>query len=125
MPGRARPRASARQFMLLAVNRPAQEPQVGAASSMKSVRSSGDTSPRCAMPASSARLLTSMARPWKQPASMGPPLTRMAGTSSLAMAIIMPGVILSQLLTRTMASRAWASIIASMESAMSSRLASG
>ena len=31
LPGRARPRASHRQFMLLAVNMPEQEPQVGQA----------------------------------------------------------------------------------------------
>ncbi len=47
------------------------------------------------------------------------------GTLSRAIAIIIAGVILSQFVTQTIASSACAIIIASMESAMSSRLGSG
>ncbi len=55
---------------------------------------------------------------------MGPPETKMAGMFVRMAAIIMPGVILSQLLMHTMASTQWAFTMYSTLSAMRSRLGS-
>ena len=60
-----------------------------------------------------------------QPVAITPPETMIVGTSSLAAAIIIPGVILSQSGIITIASKLWPFIIHSTESAISSRLASG
>ena len=56
---------------------------------------------------------------------MGPPGTRMVGIFSRMAAISIPGTILSQPGSMTMASNWWASIMYSMESAMISRLGRG
>ncbi len=121
-PGRAMPSASARQFMLLAVNRPAQEPQPGQACASYSPSSASFSRPslNAATPSNTESRPT--ARPFIRPASIGPPLTITDGMLSRAAAISMPGVILSQLVTRTSASSWWASAMVSIESAMSSRL---
>ena len=55
---------------------------------------------------------------------MGPPPTMMAGTLSRMAAMSMPGTILSQHGTSTMASNACAMVMDSTVSAMSSRLGS-
>ena len=59
-----------------------------------------------------------------RPASIGPPLTKMVGMLQRAAAIIIPGTILSQLGMQIMASKRWASIMVSTQSAISSRLGS-
>ena len=58
------------------------------------------------------------------PASIGPPDTKTVGMFSRSAAISIPGVILSQLETQTMASAQCALTMYSTESAMSSRLGS-
>ena len=125
LPGRPMPTASVRQFMELAVNIPAQDPQVGQAAS--SIREScfSVISPERTAPTDSKTVIRSMGSAFSGcfPASMGPPLTTMAGRSRRADAMSIPGTILSQLGTSTRASNAWAVAITSMESAMSSRLA--
>ena len=55
---------------------------------------------------------------------MGPPDTKMVGILTRMAAIIMPGVILSQLLMHTMASAQWAFTMYSTLSAIRSRLGS-
>jgi hypothetical protein len=121
-PGSARPSASVRQFIELAVNMPEQEPQVGQAERSIAIRSSSLTrssaaatmastrSSACALPASTTL-----------PASIGPPETNTAGTSILSAAISMPGVILSQFEMQTTASAQCALTMYSIESAMISR----
>ena len=56
---------------------------------------------------------------------MGPPETITAGMLRRAAAMSIPGVTLSQLVSKTMASKAWAVIMISMESAINSRLGMG
>ena len=134
LPGRARPIASVRQFIELAVNIPAQEPQVGQADSSISLSSASETaasadaiieSIRSSLrpvgtfrSAPSATVLTIL------PASIGPPDTNTVGMFSRRAAISMPGVILSQLETQTRPSAQCALTMYSTESAMSSRLGS-
>ena len=60
--------------------------------------------------------------PSTRPASMGPPLTNTVGIFTLAAAMSKPGTFLSQLGTITSPSKPWARAIASVESAMSSRV---
>ena len=123
-PGRPIPMASVRQFMELAVNMPAQEPHVGHAVSSISASSASPILPDLKAPTASKTLTRSIFFPSWVPASMGPPLTTIVGRFSRAAAISMPGTILSQFVTITMASKAWAMAITSTESAISSRLAS-
>ncbi len=127
-PGSPRPMASVRQFMELAVNIPEQEPQVGQAASSMADNSSSVIFPARTAPTHSKTVIRSIFfdAPWVGwlPASMGPPLTTTVGMSRRAAAMSMPGTILSQLGTSTRASKAWAVAMISMESAMSSRLAS-
>ena len=59
-----------------------------------------------------------------RPARIGPPETKIVGTSRRTAAISMPGTILSQLGMQIMPSKAWAATIVSTESAISSRLGS-
>ena len=58
----------------------------------------------------------------QSPASIGPAVTTMLGTFNRAAAMIMPGVILSQLVRSTKPSNWCASTIDSTESAISSRV---
>ena len=123
MPGSARPSASVRQFIELAVNMPEQEPQVGQAERSCTSLSASET--RSSAPATmavmrSARILAPLT-PGIFPASIGPPETKIDGTLRRIEAISMPGVILSQLLMQTMASAQWALTMYSTLSAMSSR----
>ena len=118
LPGRARPRASLRQFMELAVNMPEQEPQVGQALRSTSARSTSLTWSSAAMTMASIK---SSERPKARPASMGPPDTNIAGIFKRMAAMSIPGVILSQLEIHTMASTVWALHMYSTESAISSR----
>ena len=66
--------------------------------------------------------MTSLPASFVLPASMGPPETKITGMLSLREALIIPGVILSQLLMQTMASAQWALTMYSTESAINSRL---
>ena len=117
-PGRARPMASLRQFMELAVNMPEQEPQVGhAACSTRRTCSSLMVSSADSTMAS----IKSSPFPSSCPASIGPPDTKMVGMLSRMAAMSMPGVILSQLLIQIMASALCALTIYSTLSAMRSR----
>src|SRR5690606_37098966 len=131
LPGSARPRAALRQFMLLAVNMPEQEPQVGQAerSRARSSPSLTASSPAAIMGSmrSSLRSKGLPSRSWVPsvtPASMGPPETKIVGTFKRIAASIMPGVILSQFEMHTSASAQWAFTMYSTLSAMSSRLGS-
>ncbi|MNN48014.1 hypothetical protein D3C81_1624640 [compost metagenome] len=123
LPGRARPRASVRQFIELAVNMPEHEPQVGQALRSYSATFSSEAEESAAMTMASTR-----SRPWLAslvlPASIGPPETKITGMFRRRAAISMPGVILSQLEMHTMASAQWALTMYSTASAMISRLGS-
>ncbi len=124
LPGSPIPIASVRQFMEFAVNIPAQEPHVGHALSSISASACTSILPDLTAPTPSNTLTRSTFLPLKFPASIGPPLTTTVGRFSLAAAISMPGTILSQFGTMTIASKAWAIAITSTESAINSRLAS-
>ncbi|MNY48514.1 hypothetical protein D3C86_1838550 [compost metagenome] len=123
MPGRARPKASIRQFIELAVNMPEQLPQVGQA-----LRSYSATVSSEQLSSAAATMASTRSRPWLAslvlPASIGPPETNTTGMFRRRAAISMPGVILSQLEMHTMASAQWALTMYSTESAMISRLGS-
>lgn len=100
-PGNDKPRASVRQFILLAVNIPEQDPQVGQAACSAIASSSSLTLLSAPITMASTR---SSLRPPIIPASIGPPDTKMVGIFSLMAAISIPGVILSQLLIQIRAS---------------------
>ena len=108
--------------MVLAVNMPEHEPQPGQADCSISLSSSSVMVPALTEPTPSKMWFRSTGWPLNLPASMGPPLTKMAGTLSRTAAISMPGTILSQLGMKTRASKAWPSAMISTVSAMSSRL---
>ena len=94
MPGRAIPSASERQFMLLAVKSPEQQPAPGHAHLSIAASSSSLTWSEAA---ASITLMRSTFVSWWLPASMGPPETIAAGMPMRATAISMPGTTLSQL----------------------------
>ncbi|OPZ97380.1 MAG: hypothetical protein BWY72_01240 [Bacteroidetes bacterium ADurb.Bin416] len=119
LPGRAKPRASLRQFMELAVNIPEQDPQVGQAACSTRCTSSSLT---VSSAESTMASIKSRCRPSSSPASIGPPETKMVGIFRRMAAIIIPGVILSQLEMQIMASALWALTMYSTLSAMMSRL---
>ena len=107
--------------MLLAVNMPEQEPQVGQAFCSSSSNSSSLT---LLSPAAIMGSIRSSFRSPLIPASIGPPETKIVGTFRRMAAISIPGVILSQLLMQISASAQWALTIYSTESAIRSRLGS-
>ena len=123
LPGSARPIASARQFIELAVNMPEHDPQVGQAFSSMIAMSSSET---FSLTASEIALIRSSLRTVPStrtalPASIGPPETKTVGMLSRSAAISMPGVILSQLEMQTRASAQCALTMYSTESAIRSR----
>ena len=120
LPGKANPSASVRQFMEFAVNIPEQEPTPGQALFSSSVKSSSLIFPVCLAPTASNTSTRSIALSLNCPASIGPPLTIMAGMFKRSMAINMPGTILSQLQISTSPSKGCAIAMISTESAMSS-----
>ena len=129
LPGSARPIASVRQFIELAVNMPEQEPQVGQADSSISSSSASDTEGSAEATMGSMRSSLRppapvTAAPSGLPASIGPPETNTVGMFSRMAAISMPGVILSQLEMQIRASAQCALTMYSTESAISSRLGS-
>ena len=95
-PGSDRPMDSATQAMVLAVYIPLHEPHPGKARSSICLSSSMPILPADSSPTASKIAVTSTFLPLYKPERMGPPVTMMEGMSSLAAAIIMPGVILSQ-----------------------------
>ena len=124
LPGRARPRASFRQFMLFVVNMPEQEPQVGHAerSISRSSASETESSPAAIIGSIRSSLRPARSRvPADLPASIGPPETKIVGTLSRIAASSMPGVILSQFEMQTRASATWAWTMYSTLSAIRSR----
>ena len=75
------PIASARQFMLLAVNIPEQLPQVGQAAFSIASSSSAEIWPLCRLAPAMKASIRSMGLPSSVlPASIGPPETKMVGT---------------------------------------------
>jgi hypothetical protein len=123
LPGRARPSASTRQFIELAVNIPEHEPHVGHAErSTRSTSASGASARPAIAMAETRSTRTSRPPSATLPASIGPPDTNTVGTSRRMAAMSMPGVILSQFEMQTRASAQWALTMYSTESAIRSRL---
>src|SRR5208283_4314918 len=120
--GRARPSASVRQFIELAVNMPEQLPQVGQA--LRS-SSSASASVTVGLAADTIAVMRSERRTpppaFTLPASIGPPETNTVGMLSRRAAISMPGVILSQFEMHTSASAQCALTMYSTASAINSR----
>ena len=112
LPGNARPMASVRQFIELAVNIPEQHPQPGQALASISATWLSLISGSADFTIASMR-----SRPSD---SIGPPDTKIAGMFRRIAAISIPGVILSQLLMHIMASALWAFTIYSTLSAIMS-----
>ena len=117
--------------MLLAVNMPEHDPQVGQAD--RSISPSSASLTLASLDAiiesmrSSFRTSGLPSRPCvptSLPASIGPPDTKMVGMLSRSVASNMPGVILSQLEMQIRASAQWAFTMYSTLSAISSRLGS-
>src|SRR5690606_13008228 len=122
LPGSARPSASVRQFIELAVNMPEHDPQVGHADRSISATSSSEQLLSAALTIASTRsIANTLFSHLTLPASIGPPETKIAGILSRIAAINMPGVILSQLEMHTSASAVCALAMYSTLSAMSSR----
>ena len=118
------PRTSVRQFMELAVYIPEQEPQVG-----QVLHSNSSSFSRVILPALNSPTASEMEEklvlaPSMCPASIGPPLTKTVGRFSRAAAIRSPGTFLSQFGTITSPSKPCAIAIASVESAIRSRVTS-
>ncbi len=120
-PGRLMPSDSVTQAMVLAVNMPWQEPGPGQAQVSSSARSLSDSSPFRTLPTASKALIRFTRSPRNRPECIAPAVTTMVGMSSRAAAISMPGVILSQFVSSTSPSKAWAVATDSMTSAISSR----
>ena len=95
--------------MLLAVNMPEHEPQVGQAFSSMSCSWARVILLAETLPTASKTVARSIASPvLALPAFMGPPLTKMVGMLTRAAPIIIPGTILSQLGMQTTPSKQWA-----------------
>ena len=124
LPGSARPSASQRQFIELAVNIPEQEPQPGqeVSSMASSCFSVMVAFLYCAT--ASKTVFRSEAAPVTglTPGSIGPPEAKMVGIFTRNAAKIMPGTILSQLGMQMTPSKQCARNMVSTESAISSRL---
>jgi len=120
-PLRAMPSASERQFMEFAVNIPLHDPAPGQAHSSRLASSLASMSPAATLPTPSNTDMRSTGLPLKRPAIIGPPLTSMAGMLRRRAAIIIPGIILSQLGINTRPSKGYALAMTSTESQISSR----
>ena len=105
LPGRLIPRASERHPIVFAVPKKAHEPQPGHAVFSKEQYSSFVILPTLYIPFASSVDVKSAFLPSNSiPPSIGPPITTMAGISSLAAAIRTPGTILSHEASNTTAS---------------------
>jgi len=92
------------QFMVFAVPIIEQAPAPGQVQRSISTRSSSPISPATRLPMNSLILDRVSLLPLYSPCFMAPACTNIAGMSSLAAAISMPGVVLSQLERKTAAS---------------------
>ncbi|MNM80629.1 hypothetical protein D3C81_926010 [compost metagenome] len=125
LPGSAIPIASISVFMEFAVNIPEQLPPLGHALHSMSLSSSSLIKPASCLPTASKAVDRSMAVPsLVYPFRMGPPLTKIVGTSTRSAPIIIPGTILSQLGIAIIASNLCAFMTLSIELAINSRLGS-
>ena len=126
LPGSARPIASQRQFIELAVNMPEQEPAPGQAPHSTACSSSASIFSFLKAETASKTEIRSraFAEPGTPPAAMGPPLAKIVGMLARRVPISMPGTTLSQFGMQMTPSKQWALIIDSTESAISSRLGS-
>jgi hypothetical protein len=123
LPGKLIPIASATQHIVFAVPRNEHEPQVGVAQSSKAWYCASSIFPAINMPNPSVSEVASAGRSSNvQPPSIGPPTTTIAGTSSRAAAISIPGTILSHEQRSTTASSWCACTIISTSLAIKSRL---
>ncbi len=124
LPGSARPSASVRQFIELAVNMPEHEPQVGQAASSMIAMSSSETWSATASEIAVMRFTRVRTVPSTRtavPPSIGPPETKTVGMFSRSAALSIPGVILSQLEMQISASAQCALTMYSTLSAIRSR----
>ena len=121
LPGSAMPSASKRQFIEFAVNMPEHDPHEGQAAHSKRSSSASSILPEVYAPTASNMEERESFLPSLCPASMGPPEQNAAGTLARTAPISMPGMILSQLPTKTQASKACAVMRISALSAMISR----
>ena len=122
LPGRLMPNASDTQHIELAVPRNEQEPQLGQAVFSSALYSHSSILPAAHIPFASSIEVRSDLRPSNSiPPSIGPPTQTMAGISSLAAAISIPGTILSQEARRTIPSNRCACTITSIELQIISR----
>ena len=135
LPGRARPSASHRQFIELAVNMPEQEPQVGQADCSILSNSSAVMLPVWSAPTPLKTVMRSLflsagrrcsgsslaESVCAMPAAIGPPETKTVGMFTRRAPMSMPGTILSQFGMQTMPSKQWARSTVSTQSAMRSR----
>ncbi len=119
-PVRLIPIASVRQAMVFAVNNPEQEPSPGHAAHSTARTSSSVALPALCAPSASNTLWRSFFSPSRLPASIGPPVSMMAGMFILPAAISIPGVTLSQFVTPTHPSKVWALFMTSTQSAITS-----
>ncbi len=122
-PGKASPKASAKQFIEFAVNIPEHDPQVGQPNCSNSSNPFSSIFPDWKAPTPSNTddreiFLPSLVTP----AFIGPPLTNIVGMLRRIAAIIIPGVILSQFGIQTIPSNQCAETTVSIESAMISLL---
>ena len=122
LPRSAMPSTSVRQFIEFAVYIPEHEPQLGHTLCSYSSSSASVIFPELYEPTASNILERLVFAPFTLPASIGPPLTKIHGILSLAAAISKPGTFLSQFGIITRASNACAIAIASVESAIRSRV---
>ncbi len=125
LPLSATPIASQSVFIEFAVNIPLQLPPLGQASHSISCSLFSSILPFAYAPtASNAEFKSSIVPSLSFPALIGPPLTKIVGTFTRNAPISIPGTILSQFGIQIIASRLWAFIIVSIESAINSRLGS-
>ena len=115
------PIASAMLLIVLAVNMPPHAPSPGHAERSISPSSSSVILPNAQAPTASNTLVMSVATPWWLPGMVDPLYTNTLGRSSLAAAISMPGMLLSQPARPTNPSSRSACITHSTESVMTSR----
>src|SRR5690606_34254256 len=96
LPGRLMPMASMAAAMVLAVYMPPHEPGPGQAWHSMAYSSSSSMRPWLYLPTASKALTMSMSQPLSLPGRMVPPYTKMAGVPRRPMAIMQPGMFLSQ-----------------------------
>ena len=116
--GRDNPNVSVMHAMVFAVNSPEQLPAPGHAHLSSSITSSSVIFPAEYAPTASKTVIRSAGFPLYSPDCIGPPVTTIEGTLTLAAPIIIPGTTLSQLGIRTRPSNACPLVIDSTVAAM-------